>query len=347
MFKYLKQFIGLLVLVLSVFFIIFVINQTAQLVNLAGNISPVFGQAVLYILLVIYAGIIIIPLVWIGKMPGALFPPERTDTEEYKAFIRKLGGRLKKNTYLEAMTVDPDDLSSIEEALKVLNSKADERVKSAASNVFIMTAISQYGALDTFIVLLAQLRMIWQVTTLYNQRPALRELVYLYSNVFATALLAGRIENLDLLEDQLEPVIASIMGSSLSSLTPAFNTVAGIVTNSIIEGSANAFLTLRVGIITKLYCASLTRQEKGFLRRIAAVQAASLLGKVLAESAFTVSKTIFKAAAKAGTRPLRSGRELLARTTKNTWEMSKNMGKEVTDSLRKTGKKLNSLQKKD
>ncbi len=44
--------------------------------------------------------------------------------------------------------------------------------------------------------------------------------------VFATAFFATRIENLDLLEDQLEPVIASIMGSSFSSLTPAFNTAA-------------------------------------------------------------------------------------------------------------------------
>lgn len=346
MVKNIKQLIGLIIVVLSIFFIIFVINQTAQLVNLAGNVSPLLGQIVLYALLFIYAAIIIVPVVWICKMPRTLFPPEQTDSKEYKAFVCKLGKRLAKNPHLEGVSIDINDLSSVESALKSLNIKADERIKAAASSVFIMTAISQYGALDAFIVLLAQLRMVWQVTTLYNQRPALRELAYLYSNVFATAFLAGRIENLDLLEDQLEPVIASIIGGSLSSLTPALNTATSIVTNSVIEGSANAFLTLRVGIITKLYCASLIRQEKGQLRQIAAVQAISLLGKVLAESAFTVSKIVFKAAAKAGTRPFRYGQEFIVKTSKNAGKKSEEIVSGIADNIREKAKKWSLFSRK-
>lgn len=345
--RYVKLFILLVALVLSVLFVLFVINQTAQVVGLAGTVSPVLGRVVLFGLLAVYAASVIVPLVWVGKMPRALIPPEKAEGDAYQEYLDRLGKRLAKNPRVEQTQVDPTDVSTIEAALKELESKADVHIQSAASNVFIMTAISQYGALDAFIVMLAQLRMVWQVTTLYYQRPAFRELVYLYSNVFATAFLASRIENMDLLEDQLEPVIASIMGSSLSSLTPAFNTAANIVTNSIIEGSANAFLTLRVGMITKEYCSSLVKQEKRQLRRAAAVQAASMLGKVLSESAYTVTKVVFKAARRASTRPLRYGQDLFTKTTKNTWDASKNMGKDFVSGVRKTGKKFKLFGKKD
>ena len=351
MLKSIKHIILLAAIVLAFLFFVFVINQTAHLVHLADNLSPVFGQVVLYALLIFYGAVIIVPLIWIVKMPRAIFPPEHIDSEEYKAFIRKLGRRLSQNPSLAGTKVDPQDLKSVEVSLKILDTKADEHIKSTASSVFIMTAISQYGALDAFIVLLAQFRMIWQVTTLYNQRPNLKELATLYSNVFATAFLASRIENLDLLEDQLEPVVASIMGSSLSSFTPAFTTAATVMTNAVIEGSANAFLTLRVGVITKLYCASITMQEKKQLRRVAAVQAAALLGKVLSESTYTVSKTIFKAAARAGTRPFRYGQDLVTRATRSTWDASKNAGKStmkksegfvngLTDAVRNSSGKL-------
>ncbi len=323
MLGYVKKVITLGIIFLTILFVLFVINQTNQVVTLAANIHPLFGQLVLLTLLAVYAAAVIIPLVVILKRPAVLFPPEDTEGEEYRVFLSRLASRLKKNPNVEATDINPDDLPSIEKALKGLNNKADESIKSAASNVFIMTAISQYGALDAVIVILAQFRMIWQVTLLYNQRPSLRELAYLYGNVFATAFLATRIENMDLLEDQLEPVIASIMGSTFSSMTPALNTAANLITNSVIQGSANAYLTLRVGVITKNYCASLTRQERSQLRRIASVQAAALLAKVLGESTYNVTRAVLRATAKTGKRPFRYGHGIVTRSTRKTWDAGK------------------------
>ncbi|MDZ4131913.1 MAG: DUF697 domain-containing protein, partial [Dethiobacteria bacterium] len=190
---------------------------------------------------------------------------------------------------------------------------------------------------DAVIVTLAQLRMIWQVTMLYNQRPSLRDLVYLYGNVFATAFLATKIENLDLLEDQLEPVIASVMGSSLSSLTPGFNAAAVVITNSIIQGSANAFLTIRVGIITRKYCSSLVKPEKSTLRRAAATQSTILLAKVLGDSTYNVTRAIIRATAKAGTRPIRYGHDLVTKTTRKTWDAGKLTLRKTEDLARNLG----------
>ncbi len=347
MLDYAKKLLILGIIFLAVVFVLFVINQTSQAVNLAAALHPILGQVVLYVLLAVYAAAIVVPLVAIIKKPAVLIPPEETEGEVYRAYIDKLAARLKKNPYLEGASVDPANLETVEDALKVLNDKADERIKSAASNVFVMTAISQYGALDAVIVTLAQFRMIWQVTLLYNQRPSLRELTYLYGNVFATAFLATRLENLDLLEDQLEPVIASILGSSFSSLTPAFNTAANVITSSVIQGSANAYLTLRVGVIAKNYCASLTRRDRSQLRRIAAVQAAALLAKVLSDSTYKVTRAVIRATAKTGRRPFRYGHGVARKSSQKTWDAGKSTysrGRQVAKgfgvALKDTGRKF-------
>jgi hypothetical protein len=342
-----KKVVALAAIFLTALFVIFVINQTNQVVGFSANIHPLLGQIVLYTLLTVYAVVILVPLAAIFRRPVAMFPPEDTESEAYRIYLRKLSARLAGNPNLKSTTVKADDLPSIEAALKELDKQAEEKIKSAASTVFIMTAISQYGALDAVIVALAQFRMIWQVTMLYNQRPSLRDLVYLYSNVFATAFLATRIENLDLLEDQLEPVIASVMGSSLSSLTPGFNTAAVMITNSVIQGSANAFLTIRVGVITRQYCSSLVRPERSLLRRLAAVQAASLLAKVIGESTYNISRIIVRATAKAGKRPFIYGHGLMTEASKKTWEAGKStfesgekLARDLGDAFRSGGIKI-------
>jgi len=337
MFGFIKRVVMVVALFFTVLLVIFVINQTNQLVSFAAGISPVLGQVLLYLLLAVYAAVIIVPLVAIYSKPPALLPPEDVESEQYKFYLKKLAARLAKNPHLGKAAVDPEQPEEIEAALKKLDGIADEAIKSAASGVFIMTAISQYGALDALIVIITQLRMIWQVTTLYNQRPTLRELAYLYGNVFATAFLATRIENLDLIEDQLEPMIASLMGSSLSSMTPALNTAANVITNSVINGSANAFLTLRVGVITRQYCASLIRPERSTLRRVAMVQATALLAKVLSDSTYQVTRSILRATAKAGKRPFRYGHSVVSQATKKTVDAGKLTLKQSEELARKLG----------
>ncbi|OPL10844.1 MAG: hypothetical protein AVO34_09480 [Firmicutes bacterium ML8_F2] len=347
MIKLVKSIAILVVIFLAILFIIFVINQTGQAVRLAGEVHPLLSRITLFALLALYAAVIIIPLAAFFSRPTALIPPQDNSGEANVKYLQRLAKRLKRNPALENITVDPAEPASIKEALATLDRIAETRVKDAASNIFILTAISQYGALDAIIVLLTQLRMIWQVAGVYNQRPNLRELSYLYSNVFATAFLATRIENLELLEDQLEPVIASIMGSSLSSLTPTFNNVANIITNSVIQGSANAFLTLRVGVITLEYCSSLVKPEKNTLRRIAAARATTLLAKVLSESTYKVTRAILRATAKTGKRPFIFGQNLINKTTHRTREAgrltlqkSEQLARDISEAVKRSSHRL-------
>ncbi len=347
MFGILKKIVFLTALFLTVLFIAFVVNQTSQLVALAAGVNPLVGRITLFTLLTIYGLVIVVPLYFIISRPATLVLPSAGDQEAYGAYLVKLSERLKKNPHLDGVEIDKADPVSIEQAHRQLNSIADEKIKEAASNVFIMTAISQYGALDAAIVIFSQLRMIWQVTLIYNQRPTMRDMMYLYLNVFATAFLATKIENLEVLEDQLEPVIASLMGTSLSSLTPAFNTAANIITNAVIQGSANAFLTLRVGVIARQYCSSLVKPERNRIRSDAIVQASSLLAVVLGESTYKVSRAVLRATAKTGKRPFVYGQGLVTKTSKKTWDAGKStihkggkLARGIGDAFKSRGRKV-------
>jgi hypothetical protein len=65
--------------------------------------------------------------------------------------------------------------------------------------------------------------------------------------------------------------------------------------NSLVDGTANAFLTLRVGIIAKRYCGALVLPERRALRRLAVSQAGQMLGAIAREGAKRVAGAFWTA----------------------------------------------------
>ncbi|MFC1563843.1 DUF697 domain-containing protein [candidate division KSB1 bacterium] len=282
---------------LLLFFVVFMVNQTAAIVELASRISPGFGNFVFYSLILLYIGILLTPGVIYFKMPSIIKPPENEDSAEFREYLNKIRKRLKKNSHIDKAQPALESRSDIEEAFKILDGKADEIIKSAASTVFLTTAISQNGRLDSLIVLTAHSRLIWNIAHIYNQKPSLRELANLYANVAVTTFLVSEIEDIDIAA-HVDPVIKSVLGGAMTGAIPGVNVVAGLVTNSIFEGTANAFLTLRVGIITRKYFTSTTRTTRGKIRRLASVEAASMLGVIVMNSSRKVTDAIWQAAKK-------------------------------------------------
>ena len=88
-----KQFRNILfciTLIFLVLFIIFLINQTAGIINIAKEFNPYFGNILLYGLLLLYAVIFISPIIIFLKMPLALHPPENKNSAEFDRYIEKL-----------------------------------------------------------------------------------------------------------------------------------------------------------------------------------------------------------------------------------------------------------------
>lgn len=311
--KQLGRIVLFVSIALGVFATIVVVNQTIQFVQFTSTIHPALGSIVLIILLIVFGVLILIPIVSMLRLPRALRPPEGDDAGEVEAYLAQLRKRLAKNPLLVGTDVDLSTRPGIEAALKRLDAESDAIIKSTAKTMFVSTAISQNGQLDAIMVLVAQGRMVWRVSHVYNQRPHWRELLHLYTNVMTTALFVSEIEDLDISE-QIEPIVASIMGSGAASMVPGVSLAANILASSLLEGTANAFLTLRVGMVAKRYSTTLTQIDRRLVRRSATIAAAALLGTTVADSAKVVSRAVAGAVADAGKGSVRATRNTIAST---------------------------------
>ena len=281
--KTLKKIVILLATFLIVVFAVFLFNQTMQIVQSARAVNVTFGDGVMWALIFVYTGLLVSPLVLWFRLPKRILPPAETEGEAYEAFVAQFRKRLSRHPRLRGMALE--SLSDLENALLVLDKHADDVVTQTASAVFLSTAVLQSGRLDVLVVFAAQTRLIWKIAHVYYQRPSLRDFVQLYANVASTALMAAGVEDID-----VDVLVGTVFGSTVAAI-PGMHLLA----SSVLSGSANAFLTLRIGMITKEYCRARTRVEKKGLRRAATVQAAKLLGAIVREGTVKLTQATLNA----------------------------------------------------
>ena len=134
--------------------------------------------------------------------------------------------------------------------------------------------------------------MVWRIAHLYYQRPSLRDVTHLYANVAATSLLAGELDDLEL-HQMIQPVVAGTVGA-VGGAIPGFQVFTTILVNSLLSGSTNAFLTLRIGMIAKEYCGSLVAEPRARVRRGRTAEAARLLSGIVKDSGARVREAIWR-----------------------------------------------------
>jgi len=281
--KTLKKIVILLAAFLIVVFAVFLFNQTMQIVQSARAVNVTFGDGVMWALIFLYVGLLVTPFVLWFRLPKRVLPPAEAEGEVYEAFVVEFRRRLSRHPRLRGMALQ--SMSDLENALQILDKHADEVVTQTASAVFLSTAVLQSGRLDVLVVFAAQTRLIWRIAHVYYQRPSLRDFVQLYANVASTALMAAGVEDID-----VDVLVGTVFGSTVAAI-PGMHLLA----SSVLSGSANAFLTLRVGMITKEYCRARTRVEKKGLRRAATVQAAKLLGSIVREGTVKLTQATLNA----------------------------------------------------
>jgi hypothetical protein len=299
--KIVKRIALLLAMFIVIVFAVFVFNQTVQIVQSARTLTVVFGEGVMWALIFTYCLLLIAPLVLWFRLPKRMLPPAIAEGTEYDRFLADFKKRLSRNPRLRGMPLN--SAIDTDAALQILDKQADDAVASAASTVFLSTAALQSGRLDVLVVLAAQTRLIWQVAHVYYQRPSLRDFVQLYANVASTAFIAAGVEDID-----VDVLVSTVFGSTVAAI-PGMHLLA----SSVLSGSANAFLTLRVGMITKEYCRCTVRVEKMGLRRAATLKAAKLLGSIVRDGTVKLSKAAVNATVTATTTKLTAAFNRVAR----------------------------------
>lgn len=311
MIRSIKKIVLPVCILLVLGFALFVINQIAGVYLLVRANNVLAANLLLGGLSIMALILFVWPFVLYLKLPKPLLIPQ--NESELPVYRKRLIHRLRSNQILKAKSKAPVDDGTLNEALSVLDSEADKVVRKTATAVFLTTSVSQNGKLDALTILATQSRMVWSIAHVYYQRPTLRQLVYLYANVTASSFVASEIEDLDI-SQQIEPVIKSFFKNSAGKSIPVIGPTANIILDSLLEGSTNAFLTLRVGIITKKYCGCNEVTSKPVIRRSAFTEAAGQLRSIVLNSSNQIMTGILKATKKAGFDTLKSGWEGMVKT---------------------------------
>ena len=166
---------------------------------------------------------------------------------------------------------------------KTIKKELNKVIVSNAESVFMTTAISQNGRLDAIAVLTINLKLIKELVTKCGFRPSYAALGRLSFNVLTSAIIAENLE--DMKFSELFPQ------SSINALAeiPFIKTITG----SLAQGSGNALLSLRVGVICRNYLfMNLKGLSKTDIKKLAFAEAVTLFPRVIGESVKKVPKRI-------------------------------------------------------
>ena len=284
-------------------FILFAVNQIIAFHANLTTINETLAWLVTGFISVSIFLLLLIPFVLIARLPKSVtFPDNYEEEAQYHTVLKH---RLSRNKLIKKAGFDVNTEEGMKQALELLNKEAQTVIKQTAKSVFLTTAISQNGKLDALTVFITQSRMIWRVAHIYWQRPSLRDMVKLYGNVGATALIASELDEIDITR-QVEPIINAVLRSPGRSI-PVIGHAAHIVTDSLLEGSTNAFLTLRVGIVTQRYCGSWDIADRKTIRKNSFITASGLLKTLVLESSGKVVTSVMTAIKNAGKNTIKSG----------------------------------------
>jgi hypothetical protein len=257
----------------------------------ADRIYLGLGQPVFWGLLAAFATLAAAPVVLYFRMPRPLAPPRASEGPEYDEYLRKLRIQLARNPLLAGMTLDTD--GDVAAAIAKLDQEANAVVRNTASAIFASTAVMQNGRLDALVVFASQVRMTWRIASIYYRRPSPRQMLYVYGNVGANVLVADNLADVDF-AGIVTPVVTAAI-PSLKGAVPGLGGISTLLVNSFANGAANAFLTLRVGLIARDYCAALTYPDRARIRRSASLAALSMVGEIAKEQGARVAQTAWGA----------------------------------------------------
>ncbi len=251
-----------------------------QLASAADRLHLGLGGPVFLVLLGIFAVAALTPVFLYLRLPKPLVPPKEDSGPKHAAFLVQLRQQLGRNPRLAGLPLKSE--ADVEAALAVLSKESSIVVRESASAIFVATSVMQNGRLDGLIVLVTQFRMVWRIASIYYRRPSPRQMLYLYSNVGSAALLADSLQDVDF-SAIVTPMVAAALPSAKGAI-PGLQGLSTLLVNSIATGAANAFLTLRVGIVAQQYCEALTHPARRQVRQRATVAALVLVGQIVREN---------------------------------------------------------------
>lgn len=168
---------------------------------------------------------------------------ENTRKEHYQ----KLKNYLERN-FGERDTTISKITEEVEGRLSLLNG----HIRREALTAFTITGLSQNGKFDFISLLIINFRLIKKLVQCTGFRPSYRQLIRIYYNVLASAILTN------LSEEILDDIDMTYIAEKVK--------IPGFVMTSVLDGTFSALMTLRIGYITKNY---IMKGNKSFNKKAA------------------------------------------------------------------------------
>lgn len=165
-----------------------------------------------------------------------------------RAEIAELKTKLKSETRTDSLKKIISDLetNTIEPVLKQLDNKADKFIQDSVRDIMLGVALSPYHAVDLLIVLYRNSVMIYKIAGIYNNRPGLRELTVIFTNIFG---VVATVNYLNVASKAIESVFKNIP-------------VVGPFIDDILQGIGAGYMTSIVGSSAKLRCRAFRNWHK-------------------------------------------------------------------------------------
>ncbi|MFI3329244.1 MAG: DUF697 domain-containing protein [bacterium] len=207
----------------------------------------------------------------------------------YKKVIKNI---VENNELTEEEMSGINAAKDFEELKLALNTCYDTTIKKRiskiiynnAKTVMISTAICQNAKLDMYSVVAVNLKMIKEIVAASGFRPSYKNLGKLSINVLTTALVAEGLENVAI-EDVLPNSAMNSIGD-IPFVKP--------IVSSILQGTSNGLLTLRIGFVCRKYLFADLGQTKSQIRAEAFKESMKMLPMLISDVATYFPSKIVK-----------------------------------------------------
>ncbi len=260
-----KKSLITLVVSLALVLVILLAGNVITIGDKLAGASPVLAWIFYGLLLAALVWLVVIPtcrILFAKPFPKLSVDPAAEDSPELraelKAFVRSLADNLGDLPADEAAARRVEllrqldgyyDLAElrgiIQDELKRRFDHAQDHINQWAKTVFLVTTVSQTGRIDAITTLVINCRMIADVIRCSGYRPTWGQLGKQYARILATSLFSYYLsDSLDKVE--VDPEMLNL--KALSSIP-----MVGTITKSLVDGTANTLLSLRIGHVTLAY----------------------------------------------------------------------------------------------
>lgn len=132
--------------------------------------------------------------------------------------------------------------NQVDQLLKELDDSVGRTIRSEALGVGMGTALSMNGTIDAFVVLWRNVNMVSRIGKTYYGRPGPLGSLRIVADVMGATVASAYLDDLT---DAAGGMVANLLGG-----------VAGTVAGPVVNGTANALVTMRVGYLAKARCRS-------------------------------------------------------------------------------------------